>query len=221
MRIPAWLLLAGLALPGLGFGAVAETVSGRLAAANGVAWTYAYDAELRDDRVWVRLGIQLIPAKDVTVPELARVKPGWEAAIEAAWSGRFALESPAGQLYPIWVDVDLRGPTFHHTVVVRPGRGRTDQLDWHLLDGPELVAHEAGHALGAFDEYPGGSLATADGVIDPASLMTSDPGPGCTPRARHYEKVRAWAEGSAGAQGWSVVPWVGSAAQDTERVARQ
>lgn len=221
MRAAAWLVLAGLALPGAASGAVAETVSGRLEAANGVAWNYAYAAELRDNGVWVRLGLQLVPAGGVTVPELARVRPGWEAAIEAAWSGRFALASPAGERYPIWVDVDFRGPVFQHTVVVRPGRGRTDQLGWHLLDGPQLVAHEAGHALGAFDEYPGGSLAIVDGVLDPESLMTSDPGPGCAPRARHYETLRAWVEHRAGGQGWSVVPWVGSAVQDTERVARQ
>lgn len=221
MKTTGWLFLACLVLPNLGFGAVAETASGRLVAANGVAWSYAYDAELREDEVRVRLGVQLVPAGGVTTPELARVKPAWEAAIEGVWSDRFALESPAGRRYPIRLDVDFRGPRFQHEVVVRPGRGATDQLDWHLGDGPGLVAHEAGHALGAFDEYPGGSFPVAGGVIDPASIMTRDAGGACSPRAHHYETLRAWAERATETPGWSVVPLGGPESHAVESLARQ
>ncbi|MHB8766166.1 MAG: hypothetical protein ACYDA8_17755 [Deferrisomatales bacterium] len=181
--------------------AAAETVTGRLTAANGFAWGHGFDAELGADAVRVRVAVQLIGAGGVTALELDRVKPAWEAGIEGLWGGRFAVETAEGRRYPILVDADFRGPRFHHEVVVRPGRGRTDQLFWHLGDGPEVAAHEVGHMLGVYDEYPGGAVAPEGGVTDPASLMTSDPGPGATPRARHFGRVLAWVAAQTGQAG--------------------
>lgn len=201
--------------------AAGEPVSGRLEAGNGFAWGYAYDTELRDDGVFVRIGVHLVPTGGVTVPELERVKPGWEVGIEALWGGRFALQAPSGRRYPVRLDVDFRGLPVHHQVVVRPGKGRTDQLGWHLRDGPELAAHEVGHMLGAFDEYRGGATDPAGPVTDAASLMTSDPGPDCAPRARHFERLRVWAERSTGLPGWTVVPWAGLANQNDGTLARR
>lgn len=167
-----------------------ETVTGT-EASEGYAWTSGYDVRVDEDVVRVRLGIRLLPAPGVTRPELERAMPAWERGIEETWGRRFALEEPGRAPRPIVVEVDFRGPRFHHEVVVRPGRGRTDQLDWHLADTPAVVAHEAGHMLGALDDYRGGAAGPSARTDDPGSVMAADPGRGTAARARHWEGFRA------------------------------
>jgi hypothetical protein len=58
---------------------------------------------------------------------------------------------------------------------------------------PEVVAHEVGHMLGAYDEYPGGSLDPERPVQSPGSLMSASPGPEVRCAARHLDAVRRWA----------------------------
>lgn len=169
-----------------------ETVSGRMAAQNGFAWNYGYDINVENSTLIVRVAINLIPARGIRRPELERVKPLWEQAIERIWSNKFALETTQGRRYPIVIDASFRGPKFHHDVIVRPGSGPSDELNWNILDSPELVAHEFGHMIGMYDEYEKGALAPQDAVIDPDSIMTSNPGEGATTHARHYEKFRRW-----------------------------
>jgi len=60
------------------------------------------------------------------------------------------------------------------------------------LDSPELVSHEFGHMLGMFDEYHKGAQAPQDAIIDPASIMSSNPKGDAAPRLRHYEPFRKW-----------------------------
>ena len=169
-----------------------ETITGRKRTNNGFAWKYGYDVAIRNGDVIVRVAINLVAAVGVTRGELNRVKPLWEEGIERIWSRRFSLEGASGQRYPIVMDVSFRGPEFHHDVIVRPGAGRSDELNWNVLDSPELVAHEFGHMIGMFDEYHKGALAPRQAVIDPASIMASTPGEGAVPRARHYEPFRRW-----------------------------
>lgn len=162
-------------------------------ALNGFAWYYGYDIRLKDNELVVSVGINLIPARGVTRPEIERVKPFWEEGIEQIWSEKFALETISGQRYPVVVDVSFKGPEFHHDVIVRPGSGGgTDELNWNILDSPERVAHEFGHMIGLFDEYERGALAPQNAVIDSGSIMTSNPGKGAMTHARHYEPFRRW-----------------------------
>lgn len=190
----------------------AETVTGRVTAQNGFAWNYGYDIDLKDGMLLVNVAINLIPAGGVTRPELDRVKPAWEAGIERIWSEQFALETPSGQRYPIIVDVTFKGPRFHHEVVVRPGGGRSDELNWNLLDSPELAAHEFGHMLGVFDEYRRGAIAPQSGIIDTTSIMTSNPTAGMT-YARHYKEFLAWFVNKSKLRDVALVPNKGRARQ--------
>ncbi|MBW1900049.1 MAG: hypothetical protein JRJ20_00275 [Deltaproteobacteria bacterium] len=169
-----------------------ERVAHRMEGLNGFAWNYAYDLRLKDNKLVVSVGINLIPARGVTRPEIERVEPFWEKGIEQIWSEKFALETISEQRYPVVVDVSFKGPEFHHDVIVRPGSGGTDELNWNILDNPKRVAHEFGHMIGLFDEYERGALAPQNAVIDSGSIMTSNPGEGAMARERHFEPFRRW-----------------------------
>jgi len=183
-----------------------KTITGRIVAQNGFAWNYGYDINVEDSILIVRVAINLIPARGIRRPELERVKPLWEQGIERIWSNKFALETTQGRRYPIVVDVSFRGPKFHHEVIVRPGSGPSDELNWNILDNPELVAHEFGHMISMYDEYEKGALAPQGAVIDPDSIMTSNPGEGAATHARHYKRFRAWFVDKTRLSGVSLVP---------------
>lgn len=169
-----------------------ELVESRLASGRSHAWTSRFEARLEGGSVQVRVGVHLVPAAGVTRLQLERALKPWRVGAEERWSGRFALETAGGVRYPIRVSVDFHGPSFHHDVVVGPGAGRTDQLDWHLADPPSHVAHEIGHMLGANDEYRGGAVGPGGAIADTGSLMGASPGTGALPRARHFEGIRQW-----------------------------
>lgn len=179
-----------------------ETVGGRLEAP-GYSWRRGFDLEARDGVVTIRVGIHLVPA-GVTPAELARVKGRWEEGVEAAWSDRFDVVGPDGRRLRIRLDADLRGPRFHHEVVVRPGAGRSDELNWNLLDAPALAAHEVGHMLGLPDEYPGGALGP-DRRVDQTSIMARDPTGGVV-YPRHFRWLARWFEERTGTRGWRIRP---------------
>ncbi len=171
----------------IGFGA-RETVTGFIVAENGFAWRCGYDISLEDHHVRVSVSIRLIPHAGVSPLELERVKPAWEEGIEKIWSNRYAIAIPDGRLYPILIDVAFDAPSFHHQVVVSPGGGRSDQLNWKIMNSPSVAAHEFGHMLGAFDEYRQGATDPGGRIIDPASIMTSNPPDGKT-FGRHYRGI--------------------------------
>jgi hypothetical protein len=169
-----------------------ESVAGRKEAINQFSWNYGYDIKVQNGQLIVRAAINLVPASGVRRPDLDKVKPIWEKGIERIWGHKYALQATANRQYPIVIDVSFRGPRFHHDVIVRPGFGRTDELNWNINDSPEIVAHEFGHMLGLYDEYERGALASRDAVIDPASIMASNPVEGAVSRERHYETFRRW-----------------------------
>lgn len=168
-----------------------ETIAGRITANNGFVWNYGYDIELEDSALLVHVAINLIPAGGATKPEIDRIKSAWEAGIERIWSRRFSLVTPSGKQYPIVVDVTFKGSRFHHEVIVRPGGGHSNELNWNIPDSPEIAAHEFGHMIGAFDEYRRGAIAPRGAIIDNTSIMTSK-STGGTSYARHYEGFRTW-----------------------------
>jgi hypothetical protein len=183
-----------------------ETITGRLSARNGFSWRYSYDISFSENAVLVNVAINLIPADGVTKLDIDRVKPLWEEGIEEIWNNKFSLETKAGQRFPIIVDVMFHGHRFHHDVIVHPGGGRSDELNWNIMDTPAIAAHEFGHMIGLFDEYRGGALAPKTGIIDKTSIMTSKPtGEGMT-FERHYTRFRQWFAEKSRLSNISVVP---------------
>jgi len=183
-----------------------ETITGRLSARNGFSWRYKYDISFSENKILVNVAINLIPADGVTRLEIDRVKPVWEEGIEKIWNNKFSIETPVGQRYPIIIDVAFHGHPCHHDVIVHPGGGRSDELNWNIMDTQAMVAHEFGHMIGAFDEYLGGALPPESEVIDRTSIMTSNPtGQGMT-YARHYHRFRQWFSDKSRLGDMSVVP---------------
>ncbi len=182
-----------------------EIIRGREETLNGFAWSYGYDIKVEENKLVVRVAINLIPARGVTRLELDRVMPKWKKGIEGIWSNKFALETSTGTLYPILINVSFKGPKFHHNVIVRPGSGRTDELNWNIMDSPDLAAHEFGHMLGVFDEYEGGALPKHGSVFDSTSVMTNSQTKGVA-KQRHYRRLQAWFVDNTGVSDVSLVP---------------
>ena len=156
---------------------------------NGFSWHYGFDIELKQQIVIVSVAINLIPASGVSRVELSRVKPIWKKGMEQIWSNKYAIKTKSGQTYPIKVKVRFRGPKFHHSVIVRSGKGYSDELNWNLRDTEQIVAHEFGHMLGAFDEYKRGANDPENPVIDKTSIMTSNPKTGKS-YERHFQIIK-------------------------------
>ena len=192
-----------------------ETMTGRVKALNGFAWKYGYDIQVKDHRLFVRVAINFIPARGLTRPELERVKPLWKETIERIWSNKFALVTHSGRCYPMVIDISFKGPKFNHEVIIHPGRGRSDQLNWKILNSPEIAAHEFGHMLGAFDEYRRGAVSPRCGIIDKTSIMTNRPTEGRT-YARHYKGFLEWFSERTGLKDMALVSMDGLKRQYAE-----
>jgi hypothetical protein len=178
----------------------AEAVAGHIKAENDFIWPYGYDISWDGHVVLVRVAVKLIPHGGVNSLDLDRVKGPWEACIEEVWSRRYALKTGDGRQYPIVVDVTFNGPRYHHQVIVRPKGGRSDSLNWNLMNSPAMAAHEFGHLLGVFDEYWPGATDPDGRIIDATSIMTSHTSGGKT-YGRHYRRIAAWFAGKSGSKG--------------------
>ncbi len=154
-------------------------------------WHYRYSIEFDEPEIVVGVAINLIGSGGVSRVQLDGVKPSWEKEIEDVWSNRYALITESGRQLPIIIDADFSGTTFHHDVIVVPGGGRSDELNWHIMNSPQMAAHEFGHMIGVYDEYRGGALDPVKSIVDPGSIMTSNPVSGRT-YARHYEQFKEW-----------------------------
>ena len=158
-------------------------------------WTSAYraDFDLEKCRLRITLRIKLNPDADVSATDLATQQAIWEAAIESAWTGQFALALTDGTCscgrVGVAVDVQFVGSNEHHTVEVHSGRGRADMANWYITSTGGTAAHESGHMFGNPDEYTDancpGRTVTSDGSI----MQNSQTG---TVRARHYESFARW-----------------------------
>jgi hypothetical protein len=130
----------------------------------------------------------------------------WERGIENTWSHRFSL-TDNDRAHGVVFDVMFVDANPHHTVTVHSGTGNANMLNWYT-ENPSgwpqdrqglLVAHEAGHMVGNFDEYPGGAV-NPNGSFGnvPDSLMgslLSD-----TLYDRHFQFVVDWAAGQEATQ---------------------
>lgn len=168
-----------------------ESIHQKIIGLNGFSWYYGFDIELIKQEIVVSIAVNLVPVKGVSMVELSQVKPLWKRETEKIWNNKFAITTKAGDIYPIRIKVNFRGPKFNHSVIVKPGKGRSDQLNWNILDSGQTIAHEVGHMLGAFDEYKRGANAPDNQVIDPTSIMTSNPKTGKS-YGRHFKKIQQW-----------------------------
>jgi hypothetical protein len=182
-----------------------ELVSTRIDDADGFAWNSRFRARTEGGRVKIELAIELIPTAGVSSAALVRARERWRMGIEDAWGSRYGLRRGDGLVLPIEVRVRFHGPQYDHRVIVYPGRGPTHQLRWHLNDPPEIAAHEAGHMLGAYDEYPLGARDPRRPMIDPKGIMSANP-VGTRVKPRHLERVRAWYAGRIDDPTVAVVP---------------
>jgi hypothetical protein len=154
---------------------VRQTVSRTVVADNARRWRAAFDLEATSNSVNVQVRISLIPSRNVTSREILPRLPAWRAAIESAWSDQFALRVGHDCLLPIRFSVSFAGDDPHYRVIVRDFAPAHDQLHWSLGASPQTIAHEFGHMIGAFDEYPGGGTSLDTRTVDPISIMAGKP----------------------------------------------
>ncbi|HUW82027.1 MAG TPA: hypothetical protein VMZ31_04415 [Phycisphaerae bacterium] len=131
-------------------------------------WTARFDIVAASDEVVLVLYL-FANADEEVVGLLSAIKH----EIEDVWSGKLAVEDGGSQI-PIRLELVFTSVTqAHYTVRVFLEPGTTSVVDWCLyapgLTFEELcrqiVAHEVGHMLGAFDEY-------ASGAVDPEAPET-------------------------------------------------
>jgi hypothetical protein len=120
---------------------------------------------------------RVVPDRDVTADELARVKTETSAAFERFWDNKFILDDTRTRerffLRVRVVYVDTGG---HVRIRLRSGAGRDDQTTWFVDSIPTDRAHELSHQLGLLDEYidarvPRRRNAAARGVFQDHSLL--------------------------------------------------
>lgn len=169
-------------------GAVRFSVNETVHGAGGRRWRAAYDVALDGHRAAVAVRIRLVAGAGVTAADVERWRVDWKPAIEAAWSGSVALVDGAGRALPLAVSVVFAGHDAHHVVVLKRRIARIDAMAWPLFPRPGMIAHEFGHLIGAFDEYPGGATDPDAPVIDPEGIMAAGSG-GSPPRPRHFHHI--------------------------------
>lgn len=97
----------------------------------------------------------------------------------------------------------------HHVVNLWPGSARHDCENWHVTESRANLswAHETGHLLGWYDEYPGGAIAPA--ADNPGGRWRNDRpagimGPGGTVFWDHLEDLRSWFNSQTGER-WRLI----------------
>lgn len=164
-----------------------ETVSGHVTANNGFAWDYNYG--IGYDGTSVKISVEI----DFTGLVTQTLKDLWEQGIESMWNGKYFLVKDELYAIPITFDVTTAGP-FNYVVNVVAGPHVSNMTEWDTEDTGNVAAHEFGHMLGLYDEYPGGATDPGGPIIDPASIMGST-ADGVTPFSRHFEPFRLWLAG--------------------------
>lgn len=181
--MPSWAIL----IPDLSFDIPAQRIQGFLSGGlnHEFGGAIAYDiGYTRANGYSVTLDLHLTGAD----PGLA-IKQRWESDTERIWTVRDRFEKP------IVFDVRFVDQNPHHVITVREGPGRGDVLNWYQgwpqgTGSPAPWAHEVGHYLGNYDEYPGGAVNPNGSHMNvPDSLM----GTGSNLYDRHYSFVSDWA----------------------------
>lgn len=159
-------------------------------------WYSCYDAEVRNETMYVSLDIQFVGYNPGSVLNV------WEDGIESVWSDQFVIAATSGDLLRVMVDVDFVDSDAHHIVESHAERGRGDMLNWYPVDWggwpdsyqDQLAAHEVGHMFGNYDEYSSGAVNPTDpGTWSvPGSIMGGALSAQIYPR--HYTPFVDWLE---------------------------
>lgn len=209
-RIIALLIGGFLYLPGLvgtaasvsseanGVATVSETLEGVATTSGGQRWTWAYRARLSRENVEIFLPIQFVLAPGVTRVAFEERWVKWLRKVETTWNRRFSFRFPDGSTRPVRVIVREDGRDALHRVVVRPGSGRTDMLNWYLSDNGRVIAHEIGHLLGIADEDRATTGSSRDTDMDYESVMGHHRHRKGVIQKEHLERLRNWVEEKTG-----------------------
>jgi hypothetical protein len=148
-----------------------QLIAEKMTAENNHQWNAGFFVEASKQALVVSVNIKIIAVDDINKSRLEAQKKYWLEGIESNWRNRFSLRFADGSTIPIVIRPVFTVLDAHHEVVVRDGDGRPNQLNWYLNNSANLIAHEVGHMLGAFDEYNGGAISSATNQLDADSLM--------------------------------------------------
>ena len=120
----------------------------------------------------VQIGFLFEPTLKFDAGEEAAYRAAVERNIERIWNNQFVVVDTANNAtFPALVDVITTGPAFDQLVTVRAGAGRANVTEWFLEDTAAENAHEFGHMLGLYDEYPGGAVRSPGSILSDTGLM--------------------------------------------------
>jgi len=162
-----------------------ETISGSMSN-DEFGWNYSYDIGFFNDTLMIDLDIRL---EGATAAQ--SLLDRWESGIEQIWStNRFAI--------PISFNIDWVFENYDQIVIIHDGNtGPFNMTTWNTMDangwGDEyqeaIVAHEAGHMFGLWDEYPGGAVDPITRLINTGGLMQTLDGGTLDP---YYYDILNW-----------------------------
>lgn len=164
--------------------AAVESVTRHITAVAPFSWDVSYDHAFDGISVVTRVEIAfLIPIPGYTDQQKAQWIAQTEAEVEYLWNDNFRIHDQANnRFYDLELDVvpvlPFSGADQTIDVTVRPASCdanpgdlacRDSMIHWFEDAHPSIKAHELGHMLGLFDEYPGGA-------VSPTSPITSNDG---------------------------------------------
>ncbi len=166
-----------------------QLISERMVARNGKNWNASFTLSADDEKVLATLDIKLIQQGGIRAPALDKRKQIWLQGIDDIWNNKFYLQLPDRRLIPVVLAVNFKSVNAHHEVVVRKGSSNPNQHNWYVNTSANVVSHEIGHMLGAYDEYRNGATSPLPVTIKGVSLMGKLAGDG-VPRIRHLHLLR-------------------------------
>lgn len=141
-------------------------------------WNIAYTKVFDGTNLIKEVRINFVFDCEYTPEEKRKWKKKIAARIEDTWNNKFhIIDLTCNRIYPLGVRIIIDKKSFHHEVNLRKGPGRSDMLNWYQDDWklicctawcscfPEVdkkcnsvMAHEVGHMIGLYDEYPCGAV---------------------------------------------------------------
>lgn len=166
-----------------------QLISERMVARNGKNWNAGFTLSADAEKVLLAIDIKLIQQEGIRTPVLDKRKKTWLQGIDDVWNNKFFLQLPDQRLIPVVLAVNFKSVNVHHEVVVRKGSSDPNQHNWYVNTSANVISHEIGHMLGAYDEYRNGATSPEPVTIKGVSLMAKLAGDG-VPRIRHLHLLQ-------------------------------